>query len=508
MTTEINMQENNIVDNLDRAEQNEIAGFNSTKPLELAEKHRITLEKELPPEQPIEEKGVPRFLFTATAVGVILFGFCGAWWLIQPKTPSTVAETPAAKEEISEPTPEPDYRGKLALRDQKYALSERSPQPQPTLALSPQPTPTPSPPVRPQPAQRIQAPPPPRMVAQLSPPRRSWQSAIATSKPKAEVDPFKRWNDLAQLGQVRGAIPEFLKQQTKPIALNSSNQIRSTIESKSIPTKTTLDREGIPVINVGFNNSSDSELTTSLTPGARGILNRDRDSDRLNKGDRVREVAFGTTAAGVVSTPLMWDESIDRTEQIQNRFTVTLSENLVSTTGEVALPAGTVIVAEASSVNQENKLVRASAIAIVYKDVKGKTRQQPLEPGAILIQGESNRPLIAKGYFDRGSTIASQDLLISTLSGIGKVGKVFTEPKQTSTFNSGIFGGSSSTVTQNHDPKIWAAVLDGFFSPLSERISERSQAQIEKLANSPNVAVVEPNTKISIFVNSFFHIKN
>jgi hypothetical protein len=499
------MQENNIADNLDRAEQNEIAGFNSTKPLELAEKHRITLESELPPEQPIEEKGVP-LLFTATAVGVILLGFCGAWWLIQPKVPSTVAEAPAAKEEISEPTPEPDYRGKLALRDQKYALSERSPQPQPIPAVSPQPTAPP--PARPQPAQRIQTPPPPRMVTQLSPPRHSWQNAIATSKPKAEVDPFKRWNDLAQLGQVRGAIPEFLKQQTKPITLNNSSQIRPTIEPKSTLTKTTFDRGGIPVINVGFSNSSDSDFSTNLTPGARGILNRDRDSDRLNEGDRIREVAFGTTAAGVVSTPLMWDESIDRAEQIQNRFTVTLSEDLVSTTDEVALPAGTVIVAEASSVNQENRLVRASAIAIVYKDAKGRARQQPLEPGAILIKGESNLPLIAKGYFDRGSTIASQDLLISTLSGIGKVGKVFTEPKQTSTFNSGIFGSSSSTVTQNRDPKIWAAVLDGFFTPLSERISERSQAQIEKLANSPNVAVVEPNTKISIFVNSFFHIKN
>jgi hypothetical protein len=313
---------------------------------------------------------------------------------------------------------------------------------------------------------------------------------------------------LAQLGQVRGAIPEFLKQQTKPIALNNSSQIRPTIEPKSTLTKTTFDRGGIPVINVGFSNSSDSDFSTNLTPGARGILNRDRDSDRLNEGDRIREVAFGTTAAGVVSTPLMWDESIDRAEQIQNRFTVTLSEDLVSTTDEVALPAGTVIVAEASSVNQENRLVRASAIAIVYKDAKGRARQQPLEPGAILIKGESNLPLIAKGYFDRGSTIASQDLLISTLSGFGKVGKVFTEPKQTSTFNSGIFGSSSSTVTQNRDPKIWAAVLDGFFTPLSERISERSQAQIEKLANSPNVAVVEPNTKISIFVNSFFHIKN
>jgi hypothetical protein len=495
---------------IDKNEQNELAGFSPTQPEQEREKHRIVLDEELPIESPVEEKPIPRFLFTATVVGGVLLGLMGLWWLIQPKPPQPIA----VQTEIEDAPPEEDtsldYRGKLALRDQKYAMQ---PQAKPVPVAQAKPV---TAPVRTNTPQKIAAPPSPRVVTAQSNPRSYYpapRDRFPTIAKAPQVDPYKRWQELANLGQSQGGVLDKLKQSTEETSIASNNDYDRELEPEitrpvtvaKINTNST--NTGIPVVNVGFNSSTDeSREESSESPGVRGILTR-RLSDRVVDRPQIKEVAFGTTAAGVVSTPVIWDEETDKNSQIQNRFTITLTEDLLATTGEVALSAGTVIVAEAANVNKKNKLVQATAIAIVYQDDRGKTRQIPLEAGAIIIQGENNTPLIAKGNFDRGGEIAKNDLLIATLSGIGKVGKVFTEPKQTSTFSSGSFGGYNSTTVQNRDPKIWAAVLDGFFSPLSERIAERSDAQIEQSLGSPNVDVIAANTKVSIFVNSFFRIK-
>jgi hypothetical protein len=97
-------------------------------------------------------------------------------------------------------------------------------------------------------------------------------------------------------------------------------------------------------------------------------------------------------------------------------------------------------------------------------------------------------------------------ILTAVLSGVGRVGQVFAEPKvRSSSSISGRFGGSTTTV-ESRDPQIWSAVLDGFFSPLAKRMESRSDRATEELLNRPNVAVVNKGTPVSITVNSFLNI--
>lgn len=118
--------------------------------------------------------------------------------------------------------------------------------------------------------------------------------------------------------------------------------------------------------------------------------------------------------------------------------------------------------------------------------------QNPLEP--------------AQGHFDRGGDYVKTDLLVSSLSGLGKIGEVFTQPNTTSSVVSGSFGSSVTTTVDNRNREVWSAVLDGFFNPLADRIRDRSLRQEAELEKLPSIAVLEVGTEVSIIANDTFAI--
>jgi hypothetical protein len=260
----------------------------------------------------------------------------------------------------------------------------------------------------------------------------------------------------------------------------------------------TFSPEAVPEADA-LTNSPTLEQVNS--PGAKGILNRTPQTDSTSQ---TAIVPLGTTANGIVSVPLLWDEGSGK--QQGDKFAVTLTDNVTATDGFIAFPVGTVVIAKASTVSLTNRMVQATAVALVYSDRNGQIKQQPIPEGAILIAGEGSGPLIASGYFDPGNDIAGQDILTAVLSGVARVGQVFAEPKvRSSSSISGGFGSSTTTV-ESRDPQIWSAVLDGFFSPLAKRMESRSDRATEELLNRPNVAVVNKGTPVSITVNSFLNI--
>ncbi len=260
----------------------------------------------------------------------------------------------------------------------------------------------------------------------------------------------------------------------------------------------TLSPEAAPEASA-LTNSPTAEQVNS--PGAKGILNRTPQTDSASQ---TAQVPLGTTANGVVSVPLLWDEGSGR--QLYDKFAVTLTDNVTATDGSIAFRKGTVVIAFASTVSKTNRMVQATAVALVYSDRNGQIKQQAIPEGAILIAGEGGRPLIASAYFDPGNDIAGQDILTAVLSGVGRVGQVFAEPKvRSSSSINGRFGRSTTTV-ESRDPQIWSAVLDGFFSPLAKRMESRSDRATEELLKRPNVAVVNKGTPVSITVNSFLNI--
>ncbi|MEG4120380.1 hypothetical protein QUA43_23295 [Microcoleus sp. N9_B4] len=612
----------------DDIDENFIANFDPNAPLTLETQYQLAQDEERPLPPPVSERGVPRAVTILLLTGGILLLGLLIWQFIKPKSPREPIAQSTPKESSSGTIKDekPELLAKLAYQDQQKLLAEKpqktakpktEPSPKPsraprnprtprlvaTRSAAPPPTPLREPLPAPRtvvrtvtvPApipQRTPAPPPAPIPKPLIPP-----PLIPTPR-EEKIDPFERWNQLAQLGQIRGnfdpnrianavsATPstpattsataaastnptptsEFLtvnignqKLQPSYVSLeqipqefynrpnnatgerlhpefpagedslettdnsqNPTNQLtpaalspQTSSDSTDSPIETaarlsasrtslpdtefqTLSPEAAPEASA-LTNSPTLEQVNS--PGAKGILNRTPQSSSTSQ---TAQVPLGTTANGVVSVPLLWDEGSGK--QLYDKFAVTLTADVTATDGSIAFPAGTVVIVKANTVSKTNRMVQASAVALVYSDRNGQIKQQPIPEGAILIAGEGGQPLIASGYFDPGSDIAGQDILTAVLSGVGRVGQVFADPKvRSSSSISGRFGSSTTTV-ESRDPQIWSAVLDGFFSPLAKRMESRSDRATEELLNRPNVAVVNKGTPVSITVNSFLNI--
>ena len=452
---------------LEKEEIQAIAGYNPDEPLQLDQEYQLIPEQ--PPPKSVSERAALRAGTVLFLTGGLILVGLGLWLAIQPKPVKKVAEQPfpQPKPVISEE--KPDFRAKLALKDQERK-NQPAVQPKPVPTKQPETSST-APTVKPQPS--------PPVVTNTRP------HPPAPTRAVKPVDPLSQWNQLAQLGQTQGK-PHQEEKFPPPDKTDTTN---NTGEGEVA---------SIPVVNIGYQSVSESQMSE----GARGILNRNRVEPSRKI---VKQVALGTTAPAVTSVPLIWDS--ESGEQLYHRFALTLTDNLPAADGEVALPAGTVLIAQAQTVGRENRLVQAAVMALVYTDSQGEVVSQSIPAGAILVQGSQGEPLIAQDYFNPNPDITSADLLVSLLSGVGKVGEVFTKPQETSTFSNNTVGGSSSsTVIRSREPQIWSAVLDGFFNPLQSRIAKRSDREIKELLNRPNIAIVPVGTETSITVSGFINI--
>jgi hypothetical protein len=56
-------------------------------------------------------------------------------------------------------------------------------------------------------------------------------------------------------------------------------------------------------------------------------------------------------------------------------------------------------------------------------------------------------------------------------------------------------------ITTSAEPQIWAAALEGFFNPIVERMSRRSDQNMQELLQRPNVQFVPEGTEVSVVAN-------
>jgi hypothetical protein len=243
-----------------------------------------------------------------------------------------------------------------------------------------------------------------------------------------------------------------------------------------------------------------------MSAGEIGILNRTIVDENGTEYTSPKQIAIGSSVKGKVIVPMIWDET--NQSPTAGRFAVELTENLLATDGAIALPTGTILITEVDNVTPGNRLVSQSAVAIVYPDSTGNIQQMPIPEESLLIRGSNNKPLIAQGLFDRGSTIAKTDILVGVLSSLGRVGQIINQPTQrTLSQHSGLLGSSSvETLTGRAQPNILAAALEGFFTPTAQRLRERSDQTLEELMKRGNVAIVPEGTEVSIFVNAFITV--
>ena len=508
-------------DDLTPEEEQQLAGFNPATPQLISEEYRLKQDQEGAVERPLAERASIRLGSVVAVVGIVMGTGAVLWFgFLQPRpparqvtqSPSPAPTTPPMFDETAE------LKSRLAFQDQQQQLQSESvakpassPPPRPAASRSPVPAPTPaavSPPVT------VSRPEPVVVRSPVAPPERI--------QPVERVDPFQRWAQLANVGQLRvssGAMePSRSASSNLPDApsnsVSPSDQQDPVIPVVSIGTDSSTMTTGSALAPNSSRVASPTELSTSsadLTPGMIGILNRTPVSQLDQRTGGLSEVALGTSSRAKVILPMIWDEGGNNStggtaSSQENRFAVELTEDMKATNGSVALPAGTILVVRTHSVGRGNNLVSASAIAIVYRDRSGQIRQQALPSDSLQIRGQDNRPLIAQKLNDVGPDVARQDLLTGLLNSLGRVGTIINQPRtQSSTVTSG-GGFNQSVITTSAEPQIWAAVLEGFFNPIVERMSRRSDQNMQELLQRPNVQFVSEGTEVSVVVNSFLRV--
>jgi hypothetical protein len=213
-----------------------------------------------------------------------------------------------------------------------------------------------------------------------------------------------------------------------------------------------------------------------------------------------RSVVTGSTAQGLLSTPVVWEGGrrgaqgdADNAGSVddEDRFIIQLTSALKASDGSEALAVGTPLVVKVRSVSGSGTL-KLSAVAVI---MDGQETQIP--PGSISIRAASGGPLTARNMQDRGGEIASSDAGIFALAGISKAASLFTRAQSTTTSN----GFNSVTSTQNPAPDILAGVLEGGTSAIINQIQAHNEKPIQESLARPDLWMLAAGTSVQVFVN-------
>lgn len=364
----------------------------------------------------------------------------------------------------------------------------------------------------------VAPPPPPKPVSDSS---RSTQkatpTAVATPKSDSEVDAIAQWQMLASLGSFSdnpssvsspqgddqvpvAANPPIYAMQRSPVASRATQSVasNSATQSQQLP---------VPVNTIPVSQSQPQSQPLPQPPPA--VAPELSAEQRLLEGTPYRIAPTGAMTAALSITPLVLptDESRGRTSRTSaaadtpDRVVVTLSAPLTDTSDQVVMPAGTSLVFEVRGVDTNGVL---DAVAVSWLDNTGM--EQPLPSESLVLTGEEGSPLIAKGYFDDGGTIARMDLSTAALGALGKVGEILNRPKQqTSSSTSGGTVSQTSTSTTG-DPNLLGALLEGGATPVLEQILKRNDRAIQDLQKRKNLWFLEAGTPVGVMVSRSFEL--
>jgi hypothetical protein len=334
-------------------------------------------------------------------------------------------------------------------------------------------------------------------VRRISPP------PPVTPEKSSEIDPTQQWLAVNQLGSYGTAqITPFTEEKNEQ---KSQEEVKPTVDKPVLPT--TLPSATPLMVSQTYENTTYPE---PLHREEAKILNAEcfyNESCSVPE-QIVKQLKIGTTVAGRLTTPLMWDKSLteDATPKQQNfnkpeNFIIQTTEPLKDKNGFITIPKNTQIVTTIKNI-QESGLVQLQAQQII---INGK--QYILPKQAISIRGNKGNPLIASKRGSKGKDIAARDAETFVVGSLAKVGKVLNQPKSEQFSTSSGFGGNSSfSSIRRSDSNILGAVLEGGFEPLTEQLKERNQQKISELKQRNKFWYVPANTQVQIFINQSFNL--
>lgn len=251
---------------------------------------------------------------------------------------------------------------------------------------------------------------------------------------------------------------------------------------------------------------SESSVTSEgLSPEAQLVSSQSRyeaDANALLSGEvrRTATITPGTTAAASLMTPIVWAQDL-KPEQQPQRFGLQLSEPLYAADGSIAVPAGSQMIAKVDAVSN-NGMMQLSVISVVAPTSKDNQVTE-IPVGAITIAAAGGKPLVAENQNPQRRGLFGKDLTVALIGALGQVGSLLNRPGNQTTTTSPYL---STTSTSNGQTNVLGGLLEGGFSKLADRVSERQQREIDEVLKRPNLWYVPAGKSLIVFTNSVMEI--
>ncbi|MBW4424627.1 MAG: hypothetical protein KME50_09220 [Nostoc desertorum CM1-VF14] len=231
-----------------------------------------------------------------------------------------------------------------------------------------------------------------------------------------------------------------------------------------------------------------------------------------------KSLAVGTSAKAVLATAIFGETTTnsgggDETGDGKNVFVIKSKEALKSKDGTTVIPANSEFLAEISSINEQGLLQMNVTKVISQSD--GNPTEQSLPNNAIIIRGTQGKPLMAGKFPGQSSSIASMDLGLFVLGGLGKAAELVNRPDTKVVFptnpnppaNSGDGESNNNSyiaypVTETENRRnLAAAVVEGGFNSVVPQIAQRNQQAIAQMSQPTNVWFMRAGTTVELYVN-------
>jgi len=129
---------------------------------------------------------------------------------------------------------------------------------------------------------------------------------------------------------------------------------------------------------------------------------------------------------------------------------------------------------------------------------QGGLTEQSLPPNAIVLRAPQGKPLIGQQFPNRSSSIASMDLGLFVLGGLGKAAELVNR-----TQSQVVTTTAAGTIINNSNPPndIAAGILEGGVSTIVPQISQRNQQAISQMNQRNNLWFLPAGTQVELYIN-------
>ncbi|NEQ48216.1 MAG: TrbI/VirB10 family protein [Leptolyngbya sp. SIOISBB] len=214
-------------------------------------------------------------------------------------------------------------------------------------------------------------------------------------------------------------------------------------------------------------------------------------------GNSLITVQAGTYAQATLETPIYWAQDLANEQQSQ-RTALRLSEPLYGSRGEVALEAGTLLVAEVNVIAGSGLLQMYVTDVVVTQD--GQQQVMSIPHQNLVIAGREGQPLIAREIQNTGE-IRAAELQLAALGALGNVGELLNRPDSSTT----IIGGDTSVSTvENGAVNILAGLLAGAADAVLPIEQARVEGRIDDYENQPRIWYHGSDAPVMLFVADEF----